>query len=180
MASAFIVCFHTTLRRYVLSIYNPKKVQIYLGDNIAIVNDKNLVTADMPYPPVRVLGLIVYTNSTEGFRRIGVDVLRRPSVEFIAEHSLLVTLINQVHHHLDFVELVNADFVFLLLARQNKSKLLFCSCFVRRFGIAHASMALRSLNHNLDHHIFSCSLYNLNSLKLITASCEVSNCSAPE
>ena len=86
MASAFIVCFHTTLRRYVLSIYNPKKVQIYLGDNIAIVNDKNLVTADMPYPLVRVLGLypIVYTNSTEGFRRIGVGVLRRPSVEFIA------------------------------------------------------------------------------------------------
>ena len=90
------------------------------------------------------------------------------------------SLINQAYHHLDFVELVHADFVFLLLARHNKSKLLFCSCFVRRFGIAHASMALRSLSHNLDHHIFSCSLYNLNSLKLIMPSCEVSNCSAPE
>lgn len=85
MASAFIVCFHTTLRRYVLSIYNPKKVQIYLGDNIAIVNDKNLVTADMPYPPVRVLGLypIVYTNSTEGLRSTPTPILRKPSVEFI-------------------------------------------------------------------------------------------------
>lgn len=67
--------------------------------------------------------------------------------------DLKVMLINQVHHHLDFVELVHADFVFLLLARKDKSKLLFCSCFVRRFGIAHASMALRSLNHNLDHYI---------------------------
>ena len=47
------------------------------------------------------------------------------------------------------VVLVHADFVFLLLARQNKSKLSFCSCCVRRFGIAHASMALPSLNHNL-------------------------------
>ena len=50
--------------------------------------------------------------------------------------------------HFDFVEVVHVDFVFLLLARQNKSKLSFCSCCVRRFGIAHASMALPSLNHN--------------------------------
>ena len=27
-------------------------------------------------------------------------------------------------------------------------KLSFCSCFVRRFGIVHASMTLHSLNHN--------------------------------
>ena len=67
--------------------------------------------------------------------------------------DLQVALVNQVHHDLDFVELVHVDFVFLLLARQNESELSFCSCFVRRFGIAHASMALRSLNHNLDHHI---------------------------
>ena len=64
--------------------------------------------------------------------------------------DLQVALVNQVHHDLDFVELVHVDFVFLLLARQNESELSFCSCFVRRFGIAHASMALRSLNHNLD------------------------------
>ena len=63
-------------------------------------------------------------------------------------------MVNQVHHDLDFVELVHVDFVFLLLARQNESELSFCSCFVRRFGIAHASMALRSLNHNLHHRTF--------------------------
>ena len=57
--------------------------------------------------------------------------------------------LRSLNHNLDFVELVHVDFVFLLLARQNKSKLSFCSCCVRRFGIAHASMALPSLNHNL-------------------------------
>ena len=58
-------------------------------------------------------------------------------------------MLKLLNHNLDFVELVHVDFVFLLLARQNESELSFCSCFVRRFGIAHASMALRSLNHNL-------------------------------
>ena len=124
------------------------------------------------------------TKFTEGFRRIDVGVLRRPSLDLYSNnpYSLLfptplaaviervrlltrlptldkvgdlkVTLINQVYHHPDFVELVHVDFVFLLLARHNQSKLCFCTCFVRRFGIAHASTALRSLNHNLYHHIF--------------------------
>ena len=35
--------------------------------------------------------------------------------------DLNVALVNQVHHDLDFVELVHVDFVFLLLARQNES-----------------------------------------------------------
>ena len=39
-------------------------------------------------------------------------------------------------------------------------KLSFCSYFVRRFGIVHASMALRSLNHNLDHYILAFFLPN--------------------
>ena len=74
----------------------------------------------------------------------------------IAHASMALPSLN---HNLDFVELVHADFVFLLLARQNKSKLSFCSCFVRRFGIAHASMALPSLNH----HLFA--IHNVDTLR---------------
>ena len=96
-------------------------------------------------------------------RRLSRNRHRRTSKAFcgfILQHSLFVTLIYQVHHHPDCVEFVHADFVFLLLARQNQRKLLLSSCFVRRFGIAHASMTLRSLNHNLDHHILAFFLPN--------------------
>ena len=53
-----------------------------------------------------------------------------------------------LNHNFDFVELAHADFVFLLLTRHNQSEPCFCACFVRRFGIVHASMTLRSLNQN--------------------------------
>ena len=58
--------------------------------------------------------------------------------------DLKVTLINQVHHHLDFVELVHAR---LKLLCEPEGSVVANDAFIPR----------PSLSHNLDHHILSCS-----------------------